>query len=436
MSMHKKVAKLAAPSVVNMLLLTVISYTDTFVISRFGADAVSGSSIVMAVWGLLYATTALFSSGEQVLLTRFIGAKSYQKASIVISTLLISATVVSIVLALVFYYLPTMILALLDTSISVIDYAVAYGHILVLDIPFIFIDTVVDTALISYGNTKMPMYLAIVAAVVNVILDFAFGFGYFGFPNMGVVGVALSTVISYMIIALLHLYLFFGNKMPYSASIKFSARVLKRVLEISIPQVSSRFITVLSNILFGSAIITLGSKVYAGYSLAISAMSLAYMPGFAFASAGSILLGQEIGAKQYVNAIKYVEIAFKYAFVVLVGVGALFWVFAKEIAEFFSTDPEVVTIIVLSIRVFSLAQIPFAVDIVYTFAINGAGLTKKSFKINTLTLWIFRIIPAMVGIYIFNSYNMVLGAFFIQFLATAYFMYREFYKYRWVRLKV
>lgn len=436
MSMHKKVVKLAAPSVVNMLLLTVISYTDTFVISRFGADAVSGSSIVMAVWGLLYAITALFSSGEQVLLTRFVGAKSYKKASIVISTLVISAIVVSVVLAVVFYYLPTMILTLLDTSKSVIEYAIAYGYILVLDIPFIFTNTVIDTALISYGNTKMPMYLAIVAAVLNVILDFGLGFGYFGLPNMGVVGVALSTVISYVVVALLHLYLFFGNKMPYGANIRFSMSVLKRVLKISIPQVSSRFITVLSNILFGSAIITFGSKVYAGYSLALSAMSIAYMPGFAFASAGSILLGQEIGAKSYANAKKFVEIAFRYAFVVLVGVGAFFWVFAKEVAEVFSSDPEVITVMVLSIRVFALAQIPFAFDIVYTFAINGAGLTKKSFKINILTLWIFRIIPAMVGIYILHSYYVVLGSFLAQLIAAGYFMFREFYKYRWVRLKV
>jgi putative MATE family efflux protein len=336
----------------------------------------------------------------------------------------------------IFYYLPTLILNILGTQQSVIDYAVIYGHILVLNIPFIFIDTIVDTALTSYSNTKTPMYLAIVAALINVILDIGLGFGYFGLPKMGVYGVALSTVISYAVVGLLHLYLYYGGKILYIANLKFSKNALKRVLNISIPQMGSRVMAVLSNILFGTAIISLGSSYYAAFTLAVSAMSIAYLPIFAFAHAGSILLGQEIGAKSYANAREYIKIAFKYSAIVAASLGAFFWVFAKDISQLFSTDAQVVELMVTTIGVFTLVQIPFAYDIVYTFAINGAGLTKKSFKINLLTLWIFRIIPALIGIYIFHSYNIVLAAFLAQFIATGYFMYREFYKYRWVRLKV
>ncbi len=154
MSRIYKVLGLSIPIVINLLLITMISFTDLYVVSKFGDDAVSGVGIVLNIWEILQALTIAFSSGATVLLTRYVGQESYQKGSLVISTLLITALVSSLVIIALFALLPTMIVTLMDAGSEVRRYTVEYGYILLLDIPFIMINVVIDSALHSYGNQQ------------------------------------------------------------------------------------------------------------------------------------------------------------------------------------------------------------------------------------------------------------------------------------------
>jgi len=436
MQMHKDVLKLSLPSVANLLLMSVIAYTDTFFISKFGTDAVTGTGVVLGVWSLIATISILLESGARALMTRYIGAKSYNQASLVVSTMLISSLFLSIVAMVLFIFLPTFVLSLMDINQKVLDYAVEYGYILVLDIPILYINIVISMALISYGNTKTPMYLAIVAAVLNIIFDYIFAFGVWGFPKMGIFGIALSTVISMGIVSVLHLYYFFGKKMPYIPSLRFSKDILKRTLKVSIPQFGSRFLINVLNRVFEIALISLGSSIYAGFRLASMAMSIAYMPGFAFADSGSILLGQQLGAKNPDKAKRYVAISLVWGLGVMGVVSLFFWVYATDVAQVFSSDLKVIEVMVKTLHIMSIMMIPFAFDIIYTFALNGAGLTKKTLKINTFAVTMVKIIPTLIGVYILHSYNVVLGAFLSTFIVTGFLMYKEFKKGEWVEHKI
>jgi len=436
MQKHKDVLKLSLPSVANMLLLSVISYVDTFFITKFGTDAVTGTGVVLGVLGLIATVAVILESGTKTLMTRYVGAKSLSKASLVVSTMLITALILSVVTMPLFAILPTLILSFMEVNQKVIEYAVNYGYILVLEIPILFINEVIDTALISYSNTKTPMYLAIVAAILNALFDYIFAFGKLGLPAMGLFGIALSTVISMGVVALIHLYLFFGKKMPYIPSWRFNKTILVRVLKVSFPQFSSRFLTQALNRVFEFALIALGSSIFAAFRLAHVATSIAYMPGFAFASSGGIMLGQQIGAKNIEMAKKYIKIALIWGLGTMATIGIFIWLYALDIAKIFSTDPKVIEEMAKTLKVMGLTLIPFAFDIVYTFALNSAGLTKKTFKINMFSMIFVRVIPTLIGVYILHSYSVVLVAFFSNIAVTGYLMYKEFKKGEWVELKV
>jgi len=436
MQIHKDVLKLSLPSIANMLLISIISYVDTYFISIFGTDAITGTGVVLSIWGVIATVTIIFQSGMQTIITRFIGANSYKKASIVISTMLVASIVSSLIIMVIFAIMPTLILNFMNVNQEAIKYAKNYGYILVLNIPFLFISEIIDTALVSNKNTKTPMYLAVVAAILNVIFDYIFAFGKLGLPKMGVFGIALSTVLSMGIVAIISLYLFFNNKMPYIPSLRFNKKIFMRSLKVSLPQFSSRFLTQILNITFELALVILGSSIYAGFRLASVAASIAYMPGFAFASSGGILLGQQIGAKNIKMAKRYVKIALIWGLGTMAIIGAFFCVFAQDIAKVFSTDPKVIEIMVKTLQIMGIAMVPFAFDIIYTFALNAAGLTKKTFKINILSIVFIRIIPTLIGVYVLHSYNIVLGAFFASFVVTGYLMFKEFKKEEWIKLKI
>ncbi len=432
----KVIMEYALPITINLLLNTAISFTDVYVVAKFGDDAVSGVAIVQYVWGLLQALLIVFSSGGKVFVTRFVGQKSYKKASLVIASLLLIALITSAALMALFAILPKVVLYFLGIDGSVAHIATIYALILLIEIPFVLIDSVIDMAMVSYGNTKLPMYLAFVAMFLNIVLDFVLAFGYLGMPKLGVYGVALSTVISYIVVGLLHLYFYFGKKLPYIPMLTFRKKLFKRILKVAFPELSSRVIANFANLFFTSSVLLLGSSYYAALHIVLKIMGVGYMPVLAFAAAGSILFGQNIGAKKFDEAKKYVHLITKMNFYFLLFAAFAFIVFAPKMAAAFSINVQTKLILTESIIAFAFIQIPFAIDVSYTFALNGAGLTKRTFTINMITLWIFRIGIGLVGIYLLHSYEVVFLAYLIHFLITAFLMYKEFKKEAWMRVKI
>ncbi len=280
------------------------------------------------------------------------------------------------------------------------------------------------------------MYLAAVAAVINVILDFGLGLGMWGLPKMGVFGVALSTVIGFGIVAMIHLSIYFGSKTPYIPIFRFRYTLLKRALKVSIPEVGSRLVNRVSNLIFATAVITLGSSYYAAFTISMKLMAFGYMPLIAFAGSGAILLGQEIGAKRYDEGRRYIDIVAMINLLMLIFIVSIFLIYAGDMAAKFSTNAQTQKLTVLSIVVLAVTLFALAIDMTYTFALNGAGLSKRTFKINITTLWLLRIIPSLIAIYLFGSYESVLLSYAVQTGATAYLMYREFRKGEWRTVKV
>ena len=269
MSIKKEVLIFAYPIIINLLLGSIITVTDIFVVSKFGADAISGVGIAQNVLGLVFAISLIFSSGGKVLLTRFYGAKNYKKASLVISTLLVSALILSLILMIVIFILLKVILAFLNVSIEVAYFANIFNNIMLLNIVFMILVTVLDTMLVSKGDSKTPMYLAALSAIVNVVLDLLLGIGCCKFKGYGVAGVAVSTLISYIINCAILLYIYFKRQKVFIPSFRFNFKIFKRVFKVAFPEASARVINNLSNLLYGSLIVILGS-VGRGLSIAFN----------------------------------------------------------------------------------------------------------------------------------------------------------------------
>ena len=436
MSIRKEVLKLSIPIVINLVLESVITITDIFVVSKFGANAVSGVGITQSVWGILFAITLVFSSGGKILLTRFYGAKDYKKASIVVSTLLIFVIFFSFALMLIFALLPQVILSIIKASREISNYANNFTYILIFMIPFMLIVTVLDTMLVSKGDSKTPMYLAMIAAIVNVILDLALGLGYFGFESYGVKGVAFATVVSYIINCAILLYIYFMGQKEFIPSFRFNFAVFKRIFKVAYPEAGARLINNLSNLFYSSMIVVLGSSFYAAYTLGLEIVSFGYMPSIALAVSGSILLGQQIGAKNYLKGKKYLYTVLLYNVILMSVLAFIYFAFAQEITELFTKDAKVVQNLTFTLKVFSIMLIPFGIDVTFTFALNAAGLTRKVFKISVSTLWLIKILPAIFAIYILNSYKIVMLLYISQIIIVAILVFKEFQKEEWKSVKV
>jgi putative MATE family efflux protein len=258
-----------------------------------------------------------------------------------------------------------------------------------------FIQGVLYSSLNAYGKTKLPFYVGIMGNAVNIVLDYFFIFGNFGFPAMGVKGVALATVITRLVEFGFYIYLCFIRK-EIEFVWGFSADLLKRALKVGFPTWLERMLSQPTYIVLSALVAKYGTDTLAGYQIGLRIEGLAFMPGVGFIIATMALVGQNLGAGRKDEAEKNALASMVAACSFMGGVGLLMFLFPDQLARTFSNDPGTVREAAVYLRVMGLAQIPLGVYFVMSGALRGAGDTRTTFIINTSSIWIIRVLPAVI----------------------------------------
>jgi putative MATE family efflux protein len=146
--------------------------------------------------------------------------------------------------------------------------------------------------------------------------------------------------------------------------------------------------------LFVMIIGSYGTHAMAGYQIGLRIEAIAFMPGFGFSVAAMALAGQNIGARKWDDAYESGLISARVAAFFMGGVGIVLVIFPEYLASFFTQERETIEQAALYLRLVGISQIPLAITFVFSGALRGAGATKTTLKINTLSLWLFRIIPS------------------------------------------
>ena len=169
--------------------------TDLIMVGRISAFAVAAVGLGLQSLMFVFAVLTLLHVGTSALLSRFIGAGKIKRASMGLSTLLRFAFMLSLPVMAAWYYLASNIYVWFGTAPEVIALGADYVQMLTWMLPFVFMKLVFVSALNAAGDTKTPMKVKIGSIILNVILNYLLIFGHFGFPELGVLGAAVGTVI-------------------------------------------------------------------------------------------------------------------------------------------------------------------------------------------------------------------------------------------------
>jgi putative MATE family efflux protein len=292
------------------------------------------------------------------------------------------------------------------------------------------------TAFNAAGNTKTPMKIKTASIILNVFLNYLFIFGNHGFPELGVMGAAVGTVIVNILELIVYVYFYLKHRTPYVPAWHYSKSLLKRALKVGMPASFERTLTFGSFMLFTMIIADYGTEVLAGYQIGLRVEGLAFMPGIGFTIAAMALMGQGLGAKKPQQSREDVILVLKYT-VGLMFFLSFFMIFMPEkIVWLFTDDPQTIDEASLYLRIVGLSQIPLAYNFVLSGALRGAGDTKRTLKINLISVWFVRIIPAFVLSWYFESILLVYIAMISDTLVKAIWLWRTFDKGEWQKIKV
>ena len=428
----RRIFAIALPAALNNFLDMLQILIDMLFIGRISPQAIAGVGLSMQLIGFLYAFITIFSVGTNSVVAQFIGAKRNNNAKVTTFTNTITSLIFSIPFALFLFFFSNLFFSLFTDDKTTINLASEYIKILSISVPFLFIGAVFTSTSNGYGDTKTPLIIGIIGNVINTVLDYVLIFGNLGFPRLEVLGAGIATTIAYISEVLIYLFLIYKRQIIGILPI-FNKNILKKTFQIGVPSSVERIIIYGSFMFFVWIISQYGVYTLAGYQVGLRIEGLAFMPGFGFAIAAMILVGQSIGEKDIFKA-KKLGLKTAYISAVIMQIAGVFiFLFPEELAKLFTQDEKTIKEASLYLKIVAVSQFPLAIDFVLSGALRGAGASKVSLMVNTLCLWIFRLIPAFIVTITVKDLFLVYLIMIFETFIKGFFIWYIFAKDKWIR---
>lgn len=291
------------------------------------------------------------------------------------------------------------------------------------------------------GNTRLPMLAQIFAMLLNVFFCWVLIFGHCGAPALGVTGSAIAAVIATFIAfaALLACFLLgVGHKKPPPGSkLNLRASEMVRALRFGLPVGLNWFVEFAAFSFFINVVLAgLGTTVVAAMMSVLQLNSMSFMPAFAIASAGSIFVGQAIGAKAHDNVPRTVMLTLKATAAWQGFVGLFYVVVPGLLMSAFVSDAEqgrALLAVGAPLLVLSAAwQLFDAASMTFAEALRAAGDTAFTFWARAGIAWLVFAPGAWISVRVFGLGYMAAAAWLIVYLALlALVMWWRFNAGRW-----
>jgi MATE family multidrug resistance protein len=297
------------------------------------------------------------------------------------------------------------------------------------------------------GENWPVMWISFISAGVNIILDYMLIFGRFGFPEMGVEGAAIATLIAGFTPPAIYAFLVFGrennDKYKTLSNYSFDSKLFARILKFGFPSGVHMFIEVAGFSGFLLIVGRLGTTELAATNIALNINTIAFMPMIGFGIAISMLTGQNIGKNSIDIAERVIWSGFQLCFVYM-SLIALTYFFLPEIYIYpfaVNADPEsfmkindYALILLKFVAVYSIFD---TLNLVFASAIKGAGDTRFVMMMGLFLSLILLVIPSYVAVVIMGRglYTAwAIASVYVSLLGFSYLI--RFLTGRWKSMKV
>ena len=388
----------AFPLLCSNLLQTFYNMVDMVVIGRFvGKTGLSAVSIGGDVLHFLTFLVMGFSNAGQVILSQYIGAGQHDRVKGTIGTMFTVTFGMAVVLSIFCSIFLDNFLQLMNTPAECLQYTRDYSFICVLGLIFIYGYNLVSAILRGMGDSKHPFIFIAVASVVNLILDLVFVAGF----GMGPAGAALATVIGQAVSFLWAIFYLYRHKEAFGFDFKLQSFrpdpvVLPKLVKLGLPMILQSAAINFSMLFVNSYINAYGVVASAVTGIGNKLGSITAVVTNALSTAGSSMVGQNIGAEKYHRVPKIIGVSaiFDVAFALLLSFLTVF--FPRTIFGFFNSDPEVLDMAMTYIPVAVLLYMGFAARSPFFALINGSGNARLNLIVGLLDGVICRVGLAML----------------------------------------
>ncbi len=333
--LYSDIKRIALPIAAQSLIGTSLNFVDNIMVGSLGEVELAAVGVGLQIYLIYWMFIFGFTSGCSTFLAQFWGAKDIKNVKKTLGFSLTFSVLVGVSFFIGCRFFSTEIVSIFTNIPEIIVLAAEYTKAAAFALFFVSITQPLYVALRATHQTKLPLYMSIVAFVTNTFLNYMLIFGNFGAPKLGVEGAAVATAISRLLELSVVLIIVFGRKNVIAGTPKeyigWNKNYLGRITKNAYPTIINEVCWGIGRALFVAAYARIGVTEFAAVRAGDIIYDIFIMASFSIGDAALILIGQKIGEGKLNKVYPMAKILVKIGIIIGIVMGSLMVVFANPL---------------------------------------------------------------------------------------------------------
>ncbi len=379
MPVGKLVVTMSMPMILSMLVQALYNVVDSMFVSRVSENALTAVSLAFPIQNLMIGVAAGTAVGVNALLSKSLGEKNYKRANTVAENGVFLA-LCGFILFLVFGLTGTTAFFHSQTDVKeIVDFGSDYLKVCCCFSLGVFGQIMFERLMQATGRTFYTLITQGIGAIVNIILDPIFIFGYFGVPRMEAKGAAVATVIGQTVAFIIAVILNKRKNPDVTLNIKKykpNLKIIGSIYAIGVPSIIMVAIGSVMTYSLNKILIAFTETAAAVFGVYFKLQSFVFMPVFGLNNGVIPIIAFNYGAKNRQRVLKAIKVSLIFAFSFMVAGFLIMQFFPKELLSIFNASEDMMKIGVVALKTisFSFLAAGFSIVMSSTFQAFGKGV--------------------------------------------------------------
>lgn len=381
---------IAGPMFIEMFLNILLNNIDTVMLSHHSENAVGAVGNANQVMFMMIIMFNIIATATSVVVAQYLGAKQYDKMNRIYTLAMVVNLFVGIVLSSGLVLMKRLLMNLLHVSDEMMPDALMYINIVGGGLFLQACYNVMLQILRCNGHAKVGMYISIVINLINIAGNYMFLYGPLKYLNLGVAGVAISTVVA-RVVALIAAIVFFYVAKIGRISLKFltpfPGKLLVEMIKIGLPSAGENLSYNLYQMVLLSFINSMGNDAVNAKVYCSSLISFAMVFSNSAAMATQIIIGHLVGAGKDDAAYKRVFSTLKISMPITIGLSAANWLLSPFTLHIFTNNEDIIHLAYYIMLVDIFIEIGRCLNMTFVNSLKAAGDYVYPLIIGLITMW-------------------------------------------------
>jgi putative MATE family efflux protein len=399
-SFYKSIIAIAAPLVLQQLLTSSVQLVDNLMVGSLPNSELGSVAIINQLYFVVILITFGAMGGAGIFSAQYFGSKDFDKLRQTFRFKIIIGILLALLSFIIFSLFSSPLISAFTNNSVIKDNAEIYLKVIRWSaFPWI-LNVAIANTFRETGVTKPLLKISIVAILTNTILNYLLIFGHFGFPELGIYGAAIATLIARMIEFSLSVILVIKKGQIFNSRVfemmKISPKLFSSILIMAFPLMLNEALWSGGQTVFFYAYTSRGTAALEAVTISSTISQLVFVTFGGIATAVAVMVGNTLGKNELEQAKDNAKKLIAFAVIIAIGAGIILFILSFFIVDFFNASEASRAIARFNIRINALFIPVFSFNVAMYFTLRSGGDTKSTFLMDAGYMWVVPVPIALI----------------------------------------